>query len=108
MADPARQPVAFGLRPFGGPLASTLVYPVQLLEAEDVEMLAPWLQHGDVSLSDLLARRMASPVTAAGSMKTFTLNYLHLAQRRNDVMGELYQVATQASLAALRSRGAVP
>jgi hypothetical protein len=50
---------------------------------------------------------MGSPATAAGSMKTFTLNFLRVVQRRNDAMGRLYQAATQASLAALRDRGAV-
>src|SRR6266487_877683 len=80
---------------FGGPLFTTYVHEPQILTAEELEMLEPFLCSGGLSLPNLLYEKVSHTETAAMDMKTFLLAVRRVQEQPNEHMLALYNMVTE-------------
>jgi DNA-binding protein HU-beta len=86
---------------FGGTLLQTQVHEPQIITAEEFEMLEPLLSSGQLSLPDLLQRKLATPDISTKSMKDFLLTSLQIEEQANEPMLALYQAFMKQMLIVL-------
>ena len=73
------------------PLATTFVHSLQIITAEEFEMLEPFLAATLTTFPDLLRAKTGDPWTAAMSMKNYLLNELRWDEQRNEHSYALYK-----------------